>query len=266
LFGAVSYAVCNFALLTIVTRGLGAAGAGAFLQAIRIFAILNITAVLGTETGLIRSITRARAHGRARDITPTLWVALVPVFLVSSAFAAVLLLYTPQIATLLGEGQQADDIAAYTRVMAPFLPLSAVYIAVLGATRGFGRMRPTVLLDKVEELAREAGMVAELFLRRLVVVQDDQHLDAVTQGQGDLAQRGAQVRAGDFEDPQALQGSRHHRSSPGRGVAVSPQTITNGGRWSLTPARTHGRDAATGPTTTSAARIAGAACRSCERR
>src|SRR5687768_1545665 len=114
--GAISYAVLSFVLLLVLTRGLGAAGAGAFLQAVGIFAILNITAVLGTETGLIRTVTRAVALHNEERIAPTLWIALLPVFTVSTVFAALVLTYTEDLARLLSQGAHVEDITAYLRV------------------------------------------------------------------------------------------------------------------------------------------------------
>lgn len=147
--GAVVNGVLSFALVVVVTRGLGAAGVGAFFSAVALFNILSNVAQLGADTGLVRTIARYRALGRSADVRPTLIVALVPVLAGGTVFAVAMFLFAPQLADLVGKGAGHDDIASYARVLAPFLPLTAAYLVVLAATRGFGTMAPTVLIEKI---------------------------------------------------------------------------------------------------------------------
>src|SRR3712207_3811567 len=55
LVGAVGTGLFTFALVTVLTRGLGAASYGAFVSAMGLFTILSNTAELGADTGMVRS-------------------------------------------------------------------------------------------------------------------------------------------------------------------------------------------------------------------
>ena len=65
LIGAAVYGLSGFVLLIVLNRGLGVADAGVVVVAIAIFNILAVLAGLGTATGLVRTIARLRAIGRA---------------------------------------------------------------------------------------------------------------------------------------------------------------------------------------------------------
>ena len=77
LVGAAGTGIFTFALVTVLTRGLGAASYGAFVSAMGLFTILSNTAELGADTGLvagnggtysIQSVARLR-EGRVATIT-----------------------------------------------------------------------------------------------------------------------------------------------------------------------------------------------------
>jgi O-antigen/teichoic acid export membrane protein len=147
--GAASAGILTFALVIVLTRGLGGAGYGAFVSAMGLFTILSRTAELGADTGLVRTVARYRALGRQSDIRPTLYIALVPVLAVSTLFGVALYLWAPQLAHIFGKGAGSGRIADYARIFAPVLPFSAAYTVVLSGTRGFNTMIPSVLVDKV---------------------------------------------------------------------------------------------------------------------
>jgi O-antigen/teichoic acid export membrane protein len=149
LVGAAGTGLFTFALVTVLTRGLGAASYGGFVSAMGLFTILSNTAELGADTGLVRSVSRLRALDRVRDIRKTLYVGLFPPLLVSSLFAVALWVWAPQLATIFGKGQGSEDIAEFARWMAPFLPAAGVIRVILSGTRGFGTMIPSVAVDKL---------------------------------------------------------------------------------------------------------------------
>ena len=148
LLGALSNGVLTFALVVVLTRGLGRAGYGAFVSAMGLFQILSNTAELGADTGLTRMTSRYLALKRAQDLRRTILAALVPVLVVSSVFSVVLYVWAPELAEIFGRGAGSDRIADFARVFAPFLPLSAATLVLLAGTRGFGTMVPTVAVDK----------------------------------------------------------------------------------------------------------------------
>ncbi|MBA2578143.1 MAG: oligosaccharide flippase family protein [Euzebyaceae bacterium] len=159
LVGAVGYGLLNFLLLIVLSRGLGPGGAGAFIEAMAVFAILNQAAVLGADTGLVRLIARSRGLGQVRDIRPALAGALVPVVAVAAAFGLAVTLAAPQLARIFGGDNHVEAIATYLRILAPFLPLSAAYWTLASATRGFGTMIPSVVIDKLAKPAAQPLLV-----------------------------------------------------------------------------------------------------------
>ena len=76
-------------------------------------------------------------------------VALVPVGIVSLAFAAGLWLAAPWLAELFADGARVDEVAGVLRAMAPFVPFATLHTVVVQATRGFDTMVPQVMIEKI---------------------------------------------------------------------------------------------------------------------
>ncbi|MEW6476288.1 MAG: polysaccharide biosynthesis C-terminal domain-containing protein [Actinomycetota bacterium] len=170
LVGAAGTGLFTFALVTVLTRGLGAASYGAFVSAMGLFTILSNTAELGADTGMVRSVSRLRALDRVRDVRKTLYVALLPPLAVSTLFGVVLWIWAPQLAEIFGKGEGRDQITDFARWMAPMLPAAGVIRVILSGTRGFGTMVPSVVVDK---LGRPFAQVA-LALGILLLVGGDE--------------------------------------------------------------------------------------------
>ena len=149
LVGLFASAVLQFVLVVVVTRGLGADGAGIFLEALALFMIVSHSAELGANTGLVRTIPRYRALGRTADVRGALLVALSPVVLVGAVVGAVVFVLAPQIAEVFFHGVDRGDVVAYLRLLAVFIPLASATTVVLAGTRGFGTMVPYVLVQNV---------------------------------------------------------------------------------------------------------------------
>jgi O-antigen/teichoic acid export membrane protein len=149
LVGAAGTGLFTFALVTVLTRGLGATSYGAFVSAMGLFTILSNTAELGADTGAVRSISRLRALDRVRDIRKTLYIALFPPLIVASLFGVALWVWAPQLADIFGKGEGRDQIADFARWMAPMLPAAGLIRVILSGTRGFGTMVPSVVVDKL---------------------------------------------------------------------------------------------------------------------
>jgi len=126
--GATVAALAQFLLVVVVTRAYPAEQAGAFFTVTALALMVAGAAKLDAGNGLVFFIARAKSAGY-RNISGYIRAALLPVAAVSTA--AAVLLY-PHLGPL-----------------ALTLPVIALADVLLAAGRGFGAMRPTVLLDGV---------------------------------------------------------------------------------------------------------------------
>jgi O-antigen/teichoic acid export membrane protein len=147
--GSISFAIFGFALVTIVTRSLGSAGAGAFLESVAVFSIIARTSVLGADLGLVRFVSRFRGRGFTGSIRPMILIALAPVLAVSATIATALLVFAHPVANLVSDAETQDQVATYLRLLAPFIPVSAVYLTLDGCAQGFGTMVPSVTVERI---------------------------------------------------------------------------------------------------------------------
>jgi len=149
LAGSLVYGVTGFLLIVVVTRQLGTRGAGALLEAIAVFSIVSRSAMAGTDVGLVRFTSRFLARDRAGEVRRLYAVALVPVAVLSSLAGLAVFLLADPLGHLLTAGHSDDTLSEYLRVLAPFIPVATLFQAVDGATRGFGTMLPSVVVDRV---------------------------------------------------------------------------------------------------------------------
>ena len=163
LAGSAVAAVLNVLLPVVIARGLSQDSAGTFFAATALFTILINVGTLGADTGLLRSIPRTRALGTAAELPALLRVAFAPVAALALVLAAVLALLAPQIADLVvGRAPgQAEGFTTFVRLLAVFLPVAVVYTTGLSASRGFGALRPLVLVEKI---GRGTGQLALVWL------------------------------------------------------------------------------------------------------
>lgn len=151
-------AVLAFGLTVLVSRWLQPAGAGGLFELIALFTILSNTLQLGADTGLLRWISRARAIGGLADVRKIVTIALVPVFVLSTAAAAAVWITAPDLAHAFLHGM-APAAAADIRIVAPFVPLGALSACVLAGSRGFGRMWPYLAIEGLGKPALRVGLV-----------------------------------------------------------------------------------------------------------
>ncbi len=152
LVGAGFGALAGFVLVVVVTRGLSPSGAGVFFSLTALFAMVVALASLGTEAGLARFLMRLEAEGRADQVRPLLRHGLV-VVLAAGALAGLLVCVG-----LLLSGGPSDGGAGLAWLTALALPAAVLADFCLAATRGFGRMRPTVLVDRLLRSGSQAGL------------------------------------------------------------------------------------------------------------
>ncbi len=149
------FGLTGFLFIIVITRRLGASGAGTLLTAIAVFNIVARSAMAGTDLALVRFISRFRARGRHGEIGTLYRIALPPVVLVASAAGLAVFSLAGPLGRLLSEDGASADLSQYLRVLAPFIPVAAAYQAVEGGSRGFGTMLPDVVVERV---ARSAAL------------------------------------------------------------------------------------------------------------
>jgi O-antigen/teichoic acid export membrane protein len=155
LMAAGGSAVANVGLVLLVTRSFPAAEAGVFFAATTVFLLGARIAELGTTTGLVFFVSRFRALGQEHRVRECLRTAITPVVAASVVAGAVLFAFADRWAAVAVRGEPGG-FATYLRVLAVFLPVAAVSDTLLAATRGYGAMRPTALLERA---GRPAGQL-----------------------------------------------------------------------------------------------------------
>ncbi|GGW44112.1 polysaccharide biosynthesis protein [Streptomyces lucensis JCM 4490] len=146
--GSAVNAVFAFLLVGLITRAVGAQGAGAVFTGVALFTILGHTCKLGADTGLVRFVSRDLAVGGGHSVGALLRAAVLPAAVAGTAAALPLLLF-PQVATtLLPHLGQADAITL-VRLFGVFLPPATVGLVLLGATQGHGTVVPFVGVEQI---------------------------------------------------------------------------------------------------------------------
>jgi O-antigen/teichoic acid export membrane protein len=165
LIGAALFGLFSFASLVIVARGFGPERSGTFLEAVAFFTIATSLVVFGFDESLVRAVSRHLASGEVRALRHTLLVALIPLLAFAGLMAVVVWASAPQVARFL-QGESSDGgLARYLRIFALALPFTAMYYAVLAATRGFGTMVPTLAIERIGRTCAQtlgAGLVVAI--------------------------------------------------------------------------------------------------------
>lgn len=158
--GAVVAALGGVALTLVVARAFVPELAGTFFASTTLFLIVATLAQLGTDVGLVRYLSAHSVTGQRHRLRETLRVALLPVLVVSVCCAVAIVLVAPAVARWIGSPAVYDDAVSMLRWLAPFVPVVAVYGALLAATRGRGSMRHTVAIDSVFRTVAQPALVA----------------------------------------------------------------------------------------------------------
>lgn len=148
LLGAAASALSQFAVVLAVVRLYGADDAGRLFATTAAFFIVLALVQLGADQGVMRFVAWHRARGDEQLARQVLWWSGVPVIVISVVGMASMLVLAAPLADLVSQGS-GSDVVAMLRVLALVLPFAAAYELVLAATRGFGTMRPTVLLERL---------------------------------------------------------------------------------------------------------------------
>ena len=147
LMGAAAMAAANLAVTFMVARRLDPDDAGVFFSSTSLFLLATALGMLGTNTGLVYFIARARALGRPSAIFSYFRAGLRPVLVVGCSMAVTLFVFAPQLAVMINSDYSADT-TTYLRILAFFIPLAGLENATLAASRGLGSMRANVLVEQ----------------------------------------------------------------------------------------------------------------------
>jgi O-antigen/teichoic acid export membrane protein len=160
LVGSAASAVLGFALVVEVSRGLGAAGAGAFSVVVAIAMTLAVAGRFGTDTALVRMAPRFRALGRHKDIDAAAVAALAPVWVGTAALAIGAWWAAPHLVHLIFERPRPPYATWLIRVGAVTVPLSAGGYVALAVTRGLGSVVPITVVESIAKPAMRCAFVA----------------------------------------------------------------------------------------------------------
>jgi O-antigen/teichoic acid export membrane protein len=163
-FGAAFSAVFGVLLVLVVTNGFTPATAGTLFASTAAFLIVESVALLGTDTGLVKVLPTQLASGRAVDARRTIVVAGAPVLVLATCGGIAMYVSASAVAPHLSGGQTTETMAAMLRALAFLLPVAALHDLVVASTRGFGTMRPTVLVENIGRLGLQAMAVLVAWL------------------------------------------------------------------------------------------------------
>jgi O-antigen/teichoic acid export membrane protein len=135
LTGSLVAAAAAFAVALVVGNALGAYGTGLFFLAVGIFTIASQVLRLGTNSGIVRSVSEQHAFGRHGEAWRTILIAATPVAVLSTVVATVMWWSAPWLSELLVAPGGSARFEAYLRFMAPLIPAGALLAVLQIASR-----------------------------------------------------------------------------------------------------------------------------------
>ncbi len=164
LVGAAASAVLNLVLVIVVVRAAGKSTAGVVFAVTSLYLIAVTFSRLGSPTGLVYFLVRARTHGDVPSIRKIMRTGVVPVVVASFVVAAVLMVWAPGLAGWIAP-KKASEAVGPIRILALLVPVAALSDTLLMGSRGFNTMRPLIV---VERIARPVGQVVLTLLAILI--------------------------------------------------------------------------------------------------
>lgn len=148
LAGSFVSAFATFGLTVLVTRMVSGQDAGVFFSATSLFLLAVAFSQLGTSTGLVYFLSRARAQQNLHQAQTYMRVALTPVLCAAVVIGVLIFATAAPLGALLSPGRE-QEFASYLRVMAFFVPCAALMQLAVAATQGLGSMRPFAAIEHV---------------------------------------------------------------------------------------------------------------------
>ncbi|MHB8245843.1 MAG: lipopolysaccharide biosynthesis protein [Acidimicrobiales bacterium] len=167
--GAAVTATASFLLVVAVTHELTRRSAGVLFAATSLFLLLEAAAGLGTGTGMVYFLPRLRRVGDVESIRRIVRSASAPVAVAALAAAVVLAMLPGTFGEVMTRASGSSS-SLVLWALAFALPFAAIADLLQAATRGFERMRVTVLIEKVGRpivqlcLVAIAGMTGRILL------------------------------------------------------------------------------------------------------
>ncbi|MGH3802088.1 MAG: oligosaccharide flippase family protein, partial [Pseudonocardiaceae bacterium] len=162
--GAIVSGVLGFALVVIVSRGLGPADAGVFALAVAVFMTLSVAGRLGVDTGMVRILPPLHSTGRTVRIRAMVRAALVPMTIALTVIAAAMWWLAPLLSPVLLPDVDEHEAAQLLRIVAALLPLGTASFVALAATRGLGSIKPFVTVENILKPVARCAFVAVVLL------------------------------------------------------------------------------------------------------
>jgi O-antigen/teichoic acid export membrane protein len=147
LVGAGYAGVASFVTTLLVARIATTEDAGIYFAAVSVLLIAAALAELGVPVGYVYFLARFRGLGEQHRLRAILTAGAIPVLAVGAIVATVGFVLQNQLGTLLF-GDDVDGATTLVVLLASGLVIAIVADCTLGATRGLGVMRPTVVADK----------------------------------------------------------------------------------------------------------------------
>lgn len=147
LVGAGYAGIASFVTTLLVARIATTEDAGIYFAAVSVLLIAAALAELGVPVGYVYFLARLRGLGEQSRLRSILTAGAIPVLAVGGIIAIVGVVLQNQLGTLLF-GADVDGASTLVVVLASGLVIAIVADCTLGATRGLGVMRPTVVTDK----------------------------------------------------------------------------------------------------------------------
>jgi O-antigen/teichoic acid export membrane protein len=159
LVGAATSAVGGFALTFVIARGMSLDLAGVFFSTTSLFLILTGIGQLGTSTGLVYFISRARSLNVPHLVRVYLRTATSVVLSAAVLMAVVLLVLSHQVAEVISPGH-VGVAEGNLRVLAVFIPFAGLANVAISASRGMATMRISAFADQIGRTIAQLGLVA----------------------------------------------------------------------------------------------------------
>lgn len=144
LLAAVVSSVGGLVFIAIVTRTYDPSTAGEVFALTSLFLITLAIATLGSDTGVVRFIALKREQ-HPGHIGAVMASILLPVVVLSISMAVAFWFLLP----VMLDGTRFDGLVDETRLLAAFLPIAAISNLTLAGTRGFGNVRPTIMIESL---------------------------------------------------------------------------------------------------------------------
>jgi O-antigen/teichoic acid export membrane protein len=148
LFGAGITTAANLLLSVVVARAMSQADAGIFFSITSLVLLLATVGRVGTGGGAIYFLPRLRLLGSPQEVAECLRLSVRPTLAVSAVLGVALVGLAPLIAEHV-LGNTSSGVVLVLRLCGLALPFAALGDVLQSITRGFGRMRTTVVVERI---------------------------------------------------------------------------------------------------------------------